>query len=204
MGPPSRGEPFKHYYLQLTREALPMFVIFRVQLSERYERSSYHCGCRDFMHQAGAGSLTKLVEKRDAESIGQELQEALIHYEKKNHLRPIKAEINIVDAAEEMHVLYNMHWSEDEAAESILQARSKRPGVRAQIAGGSLLLVALALVMISVTVFGLFRGNKVIASNTTPAPGINNGGVSIGNPVLFNNSGAFSINSSVFSSRNAH
>merc|ERR1712187_870197 len=71
------------------------------------------------MHFIGAGSLVKMIDMQEADAIGREIQHEL----KKSHHSPLMADIRVVDAAEQMNVLYNMKFSEDAAAEVIIQSR---------------------------------------------------------------------------------
>lgn len=78
--------------------------------------------------------------KREFQALGAELQQALHQQTYMQRMRrSIKAEISVTDAKGEMHVLYDNHWSEEQAAEYIVRARGKvspwAPDSAAQIGG---------------------------------------------------------------------
>jgi len=116
--PPSRGVQGPSSYLQMTRDALPIFMVLRVSLQSRHWRQVYACDCSDII------PFYRHIDTRECEAIGRELQETLQQSQYMRSLRrPIKAEISVVDAAGEMHVLYDMHWSEEQAADYIVRSR---------------------------------------------------------------------------------
>lgn len=115
--PPHRGKEQASCYLQLTRDALPIFMVLRVQLQGRYWQFSNAFDCSHM-------SCCRPFDRKESEAIGLELQDALQHQRYMRQLRrPIVADVKVMDAADEMHVLYNMHWSEEQAAVCILQSR---------------------------------------------------------------------------------
>jgi len=116
--PPYRGQLTASTHVQMTRDALPIFMVFRVQLAQRYWAGSWHCQCTEKL------PFHRAIGTNEWPALGKEIEEALQQNQYMRHLRrPVKAEINVADAAEEMHVLYNMHWSEEQAADCIVQAR---------------------------------------------------------------------------------
>lgn len=118
----------------MTRDVLPILIVFRVKLLRRFRRFSNHCDCSEVI------PFCKPMSKREFDALGAELQQALHHQPYMQRMRrSIKAEISITDAKGEMHVLYDNHWSEEQSAEYIMRARGKvspqAPGSAAQIGG---------------------------------------------------------------------
>lgn len=116
--PPSRGQNQPSSYIQITRDELPIFMVLRVKLKERYWQHSWDC--------SEILPFYRPIDKSEYEDIGKELEHALMQQQfLRNLRRPIRAEISVVDAAGEMHALYNMHWSEEQAADCILRSRKQ-------------------------------------------------------------------------------
>jgi len=116
--PPSRGNPHQSTHVQMSREEFPIFMVFRVQLVQRVWHGNFHCHCIERI------PFHRLIDKREYDSISAEIEDALQQTQYMHHMkRPVRAEISVADAAEEMHVLYNMHWTEEQASDCIVQSR---------------------------------------------------------------------------------
>jgi len=116
--PPSRDKLGPSRYLQMTRDALPMFMAFRVNIGRRHLHAI--CDCSEI------SPFYKPIDSHECDIIRAELEEALQRPKYMSQPRcPILAEVSVGDAAGEMHVLYNMHWFEEQAAHCILRSRSQ-------------------------------------------------------------------------------
>merc|ERR1719149_566097 len=105
--PPTRGNQNPSHHVQLTRDALPVFMVFRVQLGRKYWKFGNFCS-----DQCESLPCRRPIHKKEFEAIGLELRDAL-HQEKYGAQlqHQIYSDVSVADAHDEMAVLYNLHWS---------------------------------------------------------------------------------------------